>query len=119
MKKVGWAHPVPENQLQDILKDESIQLRHKYDEIIRLAIEQYLGREFDVELDKNRIVFITVTGSNDTTIQIDGVNIGIIKQFVAYNNDDFIQNNITIAISFTPNIELIHHNENNIHQTTP
>ncbi len=112
MKKVAWIHAVPQNQILDILRDEIKQLKQKHDEVLTLAIEQYIGRKFDIELDKNRIELISVIGSNDTTIQIDGVNIGIMNHIVAYNNDDFIQNNISIAISFTPTIELIHHNEN-------
>lgn len=115
MKKVGWAHSVPQNQLQDILKDESMQLSHKYDEVLRLAVEQYLGREFNPELNASRIELQIIQGTDKTNVVIDGLLIGTIKQFVGYNNDDFIQNNITIAISFTPNIELIYHNENNIH----
>jgi len=118
MKKVAWWHPVPQNQLQDIIKDESMQLRFKFDEVLRLAVEQYLGRYFNPELDAKRIELQIIQGNDKTNVLIDGLLIGSIRQFVDYNNDDFIQNNITIAIVFTPNIELIHHNENNIHTAT-
>lgn len=106
MQKVAWAHPVPQSQLQDILKDESMQLRHKYDEVLKMGIQQYLGRDFNPELDANRIELQIIQDTNKTNILIDGVLIGHIKQVVDYTNDDFIQNNITIAIAFTPHVEL-------------
>lgn len=117
MKKVAWAHPIPQNQLQDIIKDESMQLRFKFDEVLRLSVEQYLGRDFNPELDAKRIELQIIQGTDKTNVLIDGLLIGSIRQFVDYNNDDFVQNNITIAIVFTPNIELIQ-NENNIHKAT-
>ena len=93
---------LPEDDLRDFFANENAKLNEKFDEVLSLAIEQYLGRPFNAVLDAERIHAVSVIGSNDISYFVDDKLIGKMTQTVAYNNDDFIHNKMSIMITFMP-----------------
>lgn len=75
----------------------------KYNEVLKLAFEQYLGREFEL-CDAYRFRIDTIQGTNENKLYADDNFIGTIRNIVTYSDDDFIKNRVSFLVSFTPEL---------------
>jgi len=95
------------SDLDDIMcfiHQENQRLSKTYNEVINKALEQYLGRAFDAEVDSKRIYSNTYPDTNQTDYYIDNVLIGTLSTSIGHDGVDFINNNVSFIISFTPAI---------------
>lgn len=106
MKKVAAFMNYKNDDLKDIatfMHQESQKISKAYDDVLKLSIEQYIGRDFDPIGDSKRIYLNCYDGTNQTDIYIDNKLIGSIVTNSGHTNDDFIKNKLSFTITFTPN----------------
>jgi hypothetical protein len=93
-------------QIKDMASSDfllkKIEFSHKFEEVLRLSAESYLGRPFNEKTDAHRFVLQSTQGHNETKLIADGKHIGSIKTEAGLVGDDFKDNKITCFISFTP-----------------
>jgi len=77
-------------------------ISHRYNEVLRLVMEQYLGREVDVEIDKDVFKFKELPNSDTKELYPHDVLMGKLKTEFGLSDNDFMQNRVSCVIAFTP-----------------
>lgn len=102
-KKIAAMLKYDTSDIQKEMTKANAQLIQKFDGVLKQAFEQYLGRSIDMKADKDRFSSVSVQGSNETQYFVDGVLIGVMKLEFGWANDDFINDEVSGRITFTPN----------------
>jgi hypothetical protein len=102
MNKIGWLQKFNEVDVADYMSEINKKIAVKYDEVIRMAIDMYLGRPFSDETDAHRFELVQDNLGKVTELKADGITIGKLTQEWGNHNDDFMQNKISFKMTFTP-----------------
>lgn len=105
MKKIASMTKIEDKDISDVrsLMDEvTHNMVQKYNEVLRLTIEQYLGRPFNIEIDNGRFRFVEILNTDVKQLFADDFLIGTLKTEFGLNGNDFAMNRISGAITFTP-----------------
>lgn len=90
--------------IQSFLHQQNQNISKAYNDVLGLALEQFLGRRFDPNVDAERLYANVHEGTNQTDYYIDDKLIGTLSTIVGLDNDDFIQDKVSFGIQFKPNI---------------
>jgi len=104
MKMIRHIHKENINDIPKINEYINKKAALRYHNVLNEALENYLGRPFDLIQDANKLTS-KIYPNGDTEYFVQDVLIGTMRTGSVYDGDDFPKDKITFFITFTPAIK--------------